>query len=44
MVSVDPAPEQGVRNVDGCFSAPESPGLGVEPINAVLGGPVAKYD
>jgi len=31
MVSVDPAPGQGARNVDGCFSAPAEPGLGVEP-------------
>jgi L-alanine-DL-glutamate epimerase-like enolase superfamily enzyme len=43
MVSVDPAPGQGVRNVDGCFSAPELPGLGVEPIAAALGEPVAIY-
>ena len=44
MVSVDPAPGQGVRNVDGCFSAPELPGLGIEPELALLGDPVATYD
>jgi L-alanine-DL-glutamate epimerase-like enolase superfamily enzyme len=43
MVSVDPAPGQGVRNVDGCFSAPDLPGLGVEPVAAVLNEPVAVY-
>ena len=40
MVSVDPAPGRGVRNVDGCFSAPDSPGLGVEPDLDRLGDPV----
>ncbi|MGB5327750.1 MAG: mandelate racemase/muconate lactonizing enzyme family protein [Gammaproteobacteria bacterium] len=44
MVSVDPAPGQGVRNVDGCFSAPDLPGLGIEPELALLGDPVATYD
>jgi len=44
MVSVDPAPGQGVRNVDGCFSAPDLPGLGIEPELARLGEPVATYD
>ncbi|HKJ50192.1 MAG TPA: enolase C-terminal domain-like protein [Gammaproteobacteria bacterium] len=43
MVSVDPAPGRGARNVDGCFSAPDSPGIGVEPDLAVLGDPVAVY-
>ncbi|MDH3389873.1 MAG: mandelate racemase, partial [Gammaproteobacteria bacterium] len=43
MVSVDPAPGRGVRNVDGCFSAPDLPGLGVEPDLALLGDPVAIY-
>ena len=43
MVSVDPAPGQGARNVDGCFSAPSLVGLGVEPDLAVLGEPVAVY-
>ncbi len=43
MVSVDPAPGQGVRNVDGCFSAPDLPGLGIEPEIALLGDPFAFY-
>lgn len=43
MISVDPAPGQGARNVDGCFTAPNSPGLGVEPDPALLGGAVAVY-
>jgi L-alanine-DL-glutamate epimerase-like enolase superfamily enzyme len=43
MVSVDPAPGQGVRNIDGCFSAPDLPGLGVEPELALLGKPIALY-
>lgn len=43
MVAVDPAPGQGVRNLDGCFSAPDLPGLGVEPDLALLGEPDAVY-
>jgi len=43
MVSVDPAPGQGARNVDGCFSAPDQPGLGVEPDPDRLGAPAAVY-
>ncbi len=43
MVSVDPAPGAGARNVDGCFSAPDAPGLGVAPDPALLGEPVAVY-
>ena len=43
MVSVDPAPGQGVRNLDGCFNAPALPGLGVEPELALLGEPLAVY-
>jgi L-alanine-DL-glutamate epimerase-like enolase superfamily enzyme len=43
MVSVDPAPGQGVRNVEGCFSAPDLAGLGVEPELALLGDPFATY-
>jgi L-alanine-DL-glutamate epimerase-like enolase superfamily enzyme len=43
MVSVDPAPGQGARNIDGCFTAPDSPGIGVEPDPALLGQPVAIY-
>ena len=44
MVGVDPAPGQGVRNVDGCFSAPRLPGLGVEPELERLGAPSACYE
>ena len=44
MVAVDPAPGQGARNVDGCFSAPGLPGLGVEPLTEILDEPVAVYD
>ena len=43
MVSVDTAPGQGARNIDGCFSAPELPGLGVEPDLSVLGDKLAVY-
>ena len=43
MVSVDTAPGQGTRNIEGCFVAPDLPGLGVEPGLAVLGDPVAVY-
>jgi cis-L-3-hydroxyproline dehydratase len=43
MISVDPAPGQGARNVKGCFVAPDKPGLGVEPDPAILGQPVAVH-
>ncbi len=43
MVSVDTAPGQGARNIDGCFSAPDLPGLGVEPDLSVLGEVAATY-
>jgi cis-L-3-hydroxyproline dehydratase len=43
MISVDPAPGQGARNVDGCFTAPALPGLGVEIDTARLGEPQHKY-
>ena len=43
MVSVDPAPGQGARNVEGCFIAPDTPGLGVEPEPDLLGDPVSVY-
>ena len=43
MVAVDPAPGQGARNVDGCFSASDLPGLGVEPELDLLGYPVVVY-
>jgi len=43
MVSVDPAPSRGARNIDGYFTAPALPGLGVAPDLDVLGDPVAEY-
>ena len=43
MISVDPAPGQGARNINGCFMAPDLPGLGVEADVAMLGDPVADY-
>jgi L-alanine-DL-glutamate epimerase-like enolase superfamily enzyme len=43
MIRVDPAPSQGARNVDGCFTAPILPGIGVEPDLDVLGEPVCVY-
>jgi hypothetical protein len=43
MVTVDPAPEQGVRNADSCFTTPDLPGFGVEPVEALLNEPVAVY-
>ena len=43
MVTVDPAPGQGARNVDGCLTAPDLPGLGVEIETDLLGPPVAVY-
>lgn len=43
MVTLDPAPGAGARNVDGCFTAPTVPGLGVDPDLSVLGDPVAQY-
>ncbi len=43
MVEPDPAPGQGARNVDGCFSAPDLPGIGVEPDLALIGEPLAQY-
>lgn len=43
MVTVDTAAGQGARNIDGCFTAPELPGLGVEPDLSLLGKRVAEY-
>ncbi len=43
MLTVDPAPGQGARNIDGCFTAPTLSGLGVEPDMTILGDPVAVY-
>ncbi len=44
MLTVDPAPGQGARNIDGCFTAPDQPGIGVEPDMDILGDPVAVYE
>lgn len=43
MISVDPAPGQGARNLDGCFIAPDLPGLGVEPDLELLGKPIVVF-
>ena len=43
MLTVDPAPGQGVRNIEGCFTAPHEPGLGVAPDIDILGKPVGLY-
>ena len=43
MVSVDTAPGQGVRNIDGCFRASATPGVGVEPDLKILGNKFAEY-
>jgi L-alanine-DL-glutamate epimerase-like enolase superfamily enzyme len=43
MVTVDPAPERGARNIDGYMAPPDLPGLGVEPDVAVLGEPIARF-
>ena len=43
MVAVDVAPQRGARNIDGCFLAPELPGLGVEPELALLDNPVLSF-
>ncbi|MFP3462759.1 enolase C-terminal domain-like protein [Arthrobacter globiformis] len=37
MLTVDSAPDQGARNVNGKLTVPDGPGLGVEPDPAVLG-------
>ena len=44
MLTVDPAPGQGARNIDGCFTAPDQPGIGVEPDIKILGDAVAIYE
>ena len=43
MISVDPAPGQGARVVDGCFRIAQTPGLGVEPDPGQLGDLFASY-
>ena len=44
MLSIDVAPNQGARNVNGFASAPTTPGLGVAPDEALLGKPIAVYE
>ncbi|MEM8699139.1 MAG: enolase C-terminal domain-like protein, partial [Pseudomonadota bacterium] len=43
MITVDPAPGQGARNVSGTLTAPSVPGLGVAPELEWLGDPVAEF-
>ncbi|WP_419907048.1 mandelate racemase/muconate lactonizing enzyme family protein [Hoeflea sp.] len=44
MLTVDVAPGQGCRCVDGIMTIGETPGLGCEPDEALLGEPVAVYE
>ncbi|MEM7667555.1 MAG: enolase C-terminal domain-like protein [Pseudomonadota bacterium] len=44
MLTVDPAPGQGSRNVDGALTAPDGPGLGITPDPDLLGSPWAIYE
>ncbi|MGO4567120.1 mandelate racemase/muconate lactonizing enzyme family protein [Rhizobium sp. 2YAF20] len=43
MVTVDPAPGRGARNVNGNMTPPDLPGLGVEPDLELLGEPAAVF-
>lgn len=43
MITLDIAPGQGPRNVDGHLHLPETPGLGVHPDENLLGDPIARY-
>lgn len=43
MLTVDPAPGRGARNVNGNMAPPDLPGLGVEPDIDTLGKPIAVY-
>jgi L-alanine-DL-glutamate epimerase-like enolase superfamily enzyme len=43
MLTVDLAPGQGARNVDGNFAPPQLPGLGVEPDRTLLGAPLMEF-
>ncbi len=43
MLTVDVAPDNGSRNVDGYIYTPDAAGLGVEPNESTLGEPVAVY-
>jgi len=44
MLSVDVAPNNGPRCIDGIITVTDAPGLGVEPDEHILGEPVAVYD
>jgi L-alanine-DL-glutamate epimerase-like enolase superfamily enzyme len=44
MITVDVAPGRGCRCEDGMMTVDDTPGLGVEPDEAVLGEPVAVYE
>ncbi|MEM7177706.1 MAG: enolase C-terminal domain-like protein [Pseudomonadota bacterium] len=44
MITVDPAPGQGSRSVDGTLTAPGQSGLGITPDRERLGEPVAFYE
>ncbi len=43
LVTFDPAPGRGARNIDGNFPPPSLPGLGVEPDVELLGAPIARF-
>jgi L-alanine-DL-glutamate epimerase-like enolase superfamily enzyme len=43
IVTVDPAPGRGARNVDGMLVTPSGPGLGVEPDPEIVGAPLAVF-
>ena len=43
MITFDPAPGRGARNVGGDLVVPDLPGLGVEPDEALLGAPLATF-
>ncbi len=43
MLTLDPAPGCGPRTVDGIITIDETPGLGVEPDENILGDPAAVY-
>lgn len=43
MLTIDIAPGSGPRCIDGFITVDETPGLGVEPDEAILGDPIAVY-
>lgn len=44
MITVDSAPGRGARNVNGSFTVPTTPGLGVEPDADRLGEPIGTFN